>query len=200
MAFNSKGEVANAKIDKRKNARINRQMMQKAIGQLQDCDIVVRKGNDVISDMFCDMNLKDKSYSHCGIVQIENGRPYIYHSIGGEDNPDETLRRDSASFWCSPRQNMSFAILRYDLSDTQKQNLKKQVLVYYAQKKKFDMQFDLSSDDKLYCTEFVYKCLNSVLPDSQAIKPNEKFGRVYVATENITHSTASKWVCKVIYK
>ena len=66
----------------------NHHDVDSAISLLQSGDLVMRRGIDVTSFMLSQMNLKDKTYSHCGIVEIEYGYPFVYHSIGGEDNPN----------------------------------------------------------------------------------------------------------------
>src|SRR5205823_1030742 len=101
----------------------------------------------------------NKTYSHSGIVVIEDGKPYVYHSIGGEDNPDAVLRRDPASFFFSPLNNFGFGIARYDMADSTIGKLKGIVKQYYKEKIKFDLDFDLKTDDRLYCAEFVYKAV-----------------------------------------
>jgi hypothetical protein len=186
-------------IEERAHNPINLHMIDSGIHLLQEGDIVLRTGNDITSTMFCKMNLKDKTYSHCGVVMIENGYPFVYHSIGGEDNPNETLRRDSASFWFSPLHNTGFGILRFGFTTLQTDSLKSIVLSYYASKKKFDLDFDLKDDNKLYCTEMVYKSLNYAI-DSNFIPTTKWIGKEYVATDNFTHHPKAHLICQVRYK
>ena len=167
---------------------------------LQQGDIVVRTGNDITSAMFCKMNRNDKTFSHCGIVIMEHGYPFIYHSIGGEDNPDETLRRDSASFWFSPRHNLGFGILRYSYTTAQLDSLKSIVMRYHTAKKKFDMDFNLRDDNRLYCAEFVYNSLNYAMADSSFIKTSNWMRKEYVAIDNFTHHPKAHLICQVRYK
>lgn len=167
---------------------------------LQQGDIVVRTGNDFTSTMFCKMNQTDKTYSHCGIVMLENGYPYVYHSIGGEDNPNEVLRRDSASFWFSPAHNTGFGILRFSFTQPQADSLKQITLRYYHARKKFDMDFDLKDDNKLYCAELVYKAMNYAMNDTAFIQPSYWMGKEYVAVDNITLNSHAHLICQVKYK
>lgn len=178
----------------------NIRMIDSGIHMLQQGDIVVRTGNDITSTMFLKMNQTDKTYSHCGIVMMENGYPFIYHSIGGEDNPNETLRRDSASFWLSPWHNMGFGILRFNFTAVQADSLKHIVLQYYTAKKKFDLDFDLKDDSKLYCAEFVYNALNYATADAAFIKTTRWMGKEYVAIDNFTLNSNAHLICQVRYK
>lgn len=166
---------------------------------LQNGDIVVRTGNDMTSEMFREANRKDKTYSHCGIVLVEDGKPYIYHSIGGEDNPDEVLRRDNIQAWASPLHNSGIGILRYHFTPAQVDSLVRITRSYYSQHKKFDMQFDISNDDELYCAELLYQAINKSLGKA-VIQPTKWMGYTYVAVDDITHNNYCEWICQVRYK
>jgi len=116
---------------------------------------------------------------------VENGYPFVYHSIGGEDNPDERLRRDSAHFFFSPAHNLSLAIVKYDLDKDRACKLEQQVREYYALRPKFDMKFDLRSDDRLYCAEFVYKAFNKATNDTTYVKTTTALGCRYVGIDDL---------------
>ncbi len=137
------------------------------------------------SYLLSQMNRKNKAYSHCGIVMIENGYPFVYHSIGGEDNPDERLRRDSASFFFSPKHNTSIAIMHYDYSDDRIAALRQIVSRYYKEKPKFDMKFDLKTDDRIYCAEFIYKAVNKAMNDTSYIKTTSFLGYTFVGIDDL---------------
>ncbi|HRO41900.1 MAG TPA: YiiX/YebB-like N1pC/P60 family cysteine hydrolase [Flavipsychrobacter sp.] len=163
-------------------------------------DIVLRTGADVTSYMFSQMNEHDKTYSHCGIVIIEKGYPFVYHSIGGEDNPDQILKRDSANFWFSPANNLGYGIVRYNLDSTTLHSLVKITLQFFKEKRRFDMDFDLRTDDKLYCAEFLYKALNEAVADSLFIKPSKMFGYTFVGVDNLFLNSHATFICQVRYK
>lgn len=184
---------------KKYNNTWNCKAIDSSISLLKDGDLVIRTGRDITSQMFRRFNQKEQTYSHCGIVLVENGYPFIYHSIGGEDNPDAMLRRDSACFWFSPANNLGLGVGRFDISHQQVDDLKKIVRQYYKERKKFDMQFDLGSNDRLYCAEFVYKALNSVAGDGY-IKPSSVCGVLFVAIDNLYMNEHTKLVCQVRYK
>ena len=90
---------------------------------------------------------------------IEHDSLFVYHSIGGEWNPDQKLRRDPFELFCNPFENRGFGIFRYNLSPIENTHLINIVQEFYARGIMFDMQFDLASDDRMYCTEFVYKAV-----------------------------------------
>ena len=178
----------------------NRHKIDSAVSIVQDGDIVVRTGNDMTSYMFCRANLTHKTYSHCGVVAIENGYPFVYHAIGGEDNPNEALRKDSLQFWLSPAHNTGFGIRRFALSPAQKDMLLAVVRRYYYLRTKFDLKFDLHDDSRLYCGELVYRALNKAMNDTALIKPTRSMGYTYIAIDNITCTPHAAWVWQVRYK
>ena len=163
----------------------NDHLVDTAVSMLRSGYLVLRMGIGADSRLLARFNQKNKSYSHCGIVMIEGGKPWVYHAIGGEDNPDERLRRDPAQLFFSPKHNSALAVVRYDLDDHQLRELRKVVIGYYAQKPRFDLKFDLTTDDKLYCAEFVYKALNKATGDSGYIHPTSAAGITYVGTDDL---------------
>lgn len=163
----------------------NKHLADTAISLLRSGYVVLRMGLGADSRLLAQFSRKDKSYSHCGIVMIEKGQPYVYHSIGGEDNPDARLRRDPASVFFSPLHNTALAIVKYDLDDERVGELRKVVNTYYQQRPKFDMKFDLASDDKLYCAEFVYKAVNKAADDTAYIRTTSAAGIRFVGIDDL---------------
>ena len=180
--------------------RSNRKIVDTAVSLLRSGYVVLRMGLGADSRILAQMNQKDKSYSHCGIVMIENGRAFVYHSIGGEDNPDERLRRDPAQLFFSPAHNTALAIVKYDLGDQQLDELKKIVQRYYRSRPKFDMKFDLATDDALYCAEFVYKALNTAAHDTAYIKTTTVAGYRFVGIDDLFVNTHAHLVWQAVFK
>lgn len=126
---------------------------------LKEGDLVVRLNQDPTSQFIKNFNRRDKSYSHAGIVLYENGYPYIYHVVNGEENPDEKLRKDSLSRFCNPRKNIAFGIFRYEMKASEIKNLKNLIHKWYAKGVQFDPAFNLKTDDRMYCSEMIRKAL-----------------------------------------
>jgi hypothetical protein len=129
---------------------------------LKEGDLVVRLNQDPTSQFIKNFNRHDKSYSHAGIVLFENGYPYIFHVINGEENPDEKLRRDSLSRFCNPRKNIAYGIFRYKMEAREMKSLKDLIHKWYLKGVRFDPIFNLKTDDKMYCSEMICKALARV--------------------------------------
>ena len=120
-------------------------------------DLIVRTGNDFTSESLRSLNQKDQTYSHCGIASIENDSLFVYHAIGGEFNPDQKIRKDPFKDFATPYSNRGIGIYRFEISPTTISNCMQIAKKLYKMGVMFDMKFDLETDERLYCAEFVYK-------------------------------------------
>ena len=185
---------------RRETDKFNSHATDSAIALLHTGDVVLRMGIGADSYLLSELSHRDKRFSHCGIVVIEDGKPWVYHSIGGEDNPDERLRRDPASFFFSPLHNTAISIVRYDNSKEQAERLTGIVKEYYAARPKFDMKFDLATDDKLYCSEFVYKAFNKAMKDTGYFTTTKGFRGRYVAIDDLYINPHAAMVFQIKFK
>jgi len=148
--------------------------MSAEIDSLKECvqngDIITRTGNDFTSENLRMMNIRDKTYSHCGIAFVENHSTFVYHAIGGDFNPNQALKKESFETFVNPQENRGFGIYRFNQTEKENKQLKWLCDEFYQIKLSFDMDFDLKTDDKMYCAEFVGKSLE--LASDQNLKIN----------------------------
>ncbi|MDQ6756725.1 MAG: hypothetical protein M3004_07295 [Bacteroidota bacterium] len=128
---------------------------------IQHGDLILRTGNDFTSESLRQLSSTDKTYSHCGIASIENDSVFVYHSLGGEWNPDEKLRRDPLELFCNPIENRGFGIFTFNFNIQQKHGLDSVIRSWYNKGLMFDMDFNLKTDDRMYCAEFVSKAIET---------------------------------------
>ncbi len=190
----------NLKAPRQAAMQWNYHEIDSSVHLLQNGDLVLRTGADATSYMLRQMNLTNKTYSHCGIVMIENGYPFVYHSIGGEDNPDEKLRRDSASFFFNPVTNERLGIARLDITAPQILQLHEVVKRYYKMAIPFDLDFDLATNDKFYCAEFVYKSIREATSDTGYFSRTQLLTRNYVGVDNLYDKRHAKIICDIRFK
>ncbi|MEO9013441.1 MAG: YiiX/YebB-like N1pC/P60 family cysteine hydrolase [Ginsengibacter sp.] len=165
---------------------------------VQSGDLILRTGKDFTSDVMRRVSKTDTTYSHCGIAVWENDSLFVYHALGGEWNPDEKIRRDPFALFCNPFENRGIGIYRFDLGNSTKLKFIKEAQ-RYAATVLFDNHFDLSSDDRMYCAEYVYKCLEKATGDSSLI-PTSSFKQIkYVAIDNLFINQIAKEVKRVKY-
>ena len=120
-------------------------------------DLIVRTGNDFTSESLRSLNQRNQDFSHCGIASIEHDSLFVYHSLGGEWNPDQKIRRDPIEVFAEPYSNRGVGLFRYDITNEDITKLLATVWKHYQDGIMFDMKFDLVSDDRMYCAEFVCK-------------------------------------------
>lgn len=120
-------------------------------------DLVVRTGNDFTSESLRSLNQRDQTYSHCGIASVEHDTIFVYHALGGEWNPDQKLRKDFFTAFAEPYSNRGIGIYRYGLSKAETDSILTTVKNLYHAGVMFDMKFNLQTNDRMYCAEFVYK-------------------------------------------
>lgn len=178
----------------------NKHAIDTAIALLKDGYVVLRMGNSTQSRMLANINKQDQRFSHCGVVLVEGGYPYVYHSIGGEDNPDARLRRDSASHFFSATSNSALGIVKYDFMTATVDTLRAIVHAMYQLEPRFDTHFDLNTTDELYCTEFVRSVLQTATGDTSYIPTSVAMGRRYVGTDNLYLNKHAAFVWQVKFK
>lgn len=144
-----------------RNAIIKRAYVQidKAKKNIQTGDLITRTGNDFTSESLRKLNQRDQTYSHCGIASIEHDSIFVYHALGGDFNPDQLLKREAIENFAEPYSNKGIGIFRFNLEDSIKQKIAKVAGDYFISQVMFDMDFDLRTDDRMYCAEFVYKTI-----------------------------------------
>lgn len=167
-----------------KNNKATRSI-EKAKDLVRQGDLIVRTGNDFTSECLQQLSLTDKTYSHCGIASIENDSIFVYHTMGGEWNPDQKVRRDRIELFCNPLENRGFGIFSFDLDKKQKSHLDSIVRSWYKKGIMFDMKFDLATNDRLYCAEFVSKAVEKATENKIAFTSNRINGFEYLAVDNL---------------
>lgn len=162
-------------------------------------DIVTRLGTDITSEMLRQMNQVDKRFSHIGIASIESDTTFIYHAIGGEFNPDLRIKREPLYSFLHAADNKGAGIYRLQVSVANAPAIALKAKGIYNTGIPFDMAFDYQTEDRLYCAEFVAKCIGRSLKDSSwlAFSTAGKFS--YVAVDNITNSKILQPVFQKFY-
>ena len=129
----------------------------------QTGDLIFRNGNDEVSRAARSFNRKDTSYSHCGVILVENDSIWVYHALGGTYNPSQKLMRQPIEEFADPNENNSIGLYRYRLNANELQKLTDVVHTYHRMGLKFDIFFNFQSDNAMYCSEFVFKSLNKAV-------------------------------------
>lgn len=121
-------------------------------------DLVTRLGDEIISQQVIRMNEKDQSFSHAGIVIEQNGVKKVYHIMPNLPGMD-TVCKDPIDSFIKPETNIRCGLFRYQLTQTEKEEITKIITAYQHSNIHFDPVYDLATEDKLYCSEMISKAL-----------------------------------------
>ncbi len=164
-------------------ADFEKRILPEAIACIQSGDLVTRYGNDLTSFLLVNMNPVDKSFSHCGVASIEKDTVFIYHAIGGEFNPDQKLKRETLFSFAHPADNKALGIFKPELQAGALPLLLQHVKKEFAAGLRFDMDFDLQTDDRQYCSEFAAKSYGLVWEGLSWVKITEQAGRRFIPVD-----------------
>lgn len=172
-----------------------------ALALARNGDIVLRCGKDELSKLFSRLNARDQQYSHCGILCRTDSGLYVTHIIGGNDNPGGYIRYEPVQSFIRPEQHTRWALVRYDLDSMVQERFLYNMHLALKQHTRFDPAFDLATDDRMYCSELVYKLLLRATADPAYLSPTiSSSGKKYIAIDNLFDNTHSTTVCAISYK
>jgi hypothetical protein len=177
----------------------NYSRIDSALSIVKDGDLIVRSGKDAISNLFKKANTKNKTYSHAGIVFIENGTPIVYNFAATADQPSAPIRRDSLQYFINPNDNLGYAVYRYQVSNSVITKMRDISINYYKEQYTFDPRFDLQTDTALYCTEYIYKLMNAATGNTKFFNTTHAGNFNYVAVDNLFSNNKAKLVCRITY-
>lgn len=123
--------------------------------------LVCRLGNGFFSDYFRKYASKEKRFSHIGIISIENGEYFVYHTEASELTGVGFVKKESLISFLDGIKIYEFFEMKY--SERTKSKILENVYNYYIHKTPFDLSFDSSNDSELYCTELIATSINNAL-------------------------------------
>lgn len=152
---------------------------------LKDGDLVLRHSKGFVSDAILTFQTESPEYSHSGIVRKVDGETFVYHSTGGEENVSQKMKRDPIAIYCHPAATYKFGVFRWDLAEEQRAEFVDIIDRWYDAGMEFDLDFDMTTDDKMYCSEMIYKALVQVTGDPDYIKLSTVIDKPYVAIDRM---------------
>lgn len=181
--------------------RVNHEEMDSISVLIQSGDIILRAGKDELSQLFKRLNTHNQTYSHCGMALADSSGVSVIHLIGSVNNPSGKIIKEPLMSFVQAESNSSWAIIRYDLDSISKQNFILAIRRFMDKPIVFDHQFDLATDDKMYCSEMLYKALLIAAKDSSLIPLTlTKTGKKYVAIDNLFEHKHCKTIGEIAYK
>ncbi len=129
--------------------------------QVRNGDVILRSGVGLWSELFRSRNLKDKRFSHVGIVwERDDGSYSVIHAEGNDINGQGTVSVITLEKFVQESQCIGISRLHCGNPD---------LLVQGALKylhRPFDWQFNSDDHQAIYCTELVVLALAEAVPEA----------------------------------
>lgn len=167
---------------------------------IQSGDMITRTGNDFTSESLRSLNQRNQTYSHCGIALVEDDSVFVFHALGGEFNPDQKLLKEPLRVFADPIYNRGIGIYRFNINPQQTQAVLNKVLEWYAQPITFDMQFDLESEEKMYCAEFVVKSYQKGTGNALKFPVSKINNFLFFGVDDLFLHPSCKPIGQIVYK
>jgi len=131
--------------------------------------LILRLGNGYFSNIFRRVSSKEKRYSHSGILHRVDDRYKVYHIEANEFTGKGIVKDEPLESFIG--HSREWALYAINAPDPMKAEIVRQARIFYESGIPFDLDFDLASDDKLYCSELVAKSINNAFGE-ELITPN----------------------------
>lgn len=192
LVFVAAGLVSTSSITKRvveRDCRLQQlssiDTSQKVTFSLREGDIVLRRGKSMISQLLRRTSLHDQTFSHAGMVYFEDGRWKVLHAIGGQGSSIDGVCSEDWSQFCAAQQTDTIAVFRLTDDSRMAHQFVTTAIALGEQCSGFDTDFDLSTDNKLYCTELIQKAVFRASKGSISLPLTTISGVTYISCENI---------------
>ncbi|MCU0387064.1 MAG: hypothetical protein MUE71_00475 [Chitinophagaceae bacterium] len=161
--------------------------------------IITRMGKDITSLLMSKLNPEDSSFSHCGVISFEHDSAFVYHCIGGEWNPDQKMKREWLFHFLHPADSKRTGLFDLKIPDSTKMAMIHQVRRWHREGLQFDMDFNLQTNDKMYCTEMVAKALQFASGNKELITPLTIDSVKFIPVDRIIQRKNSKEILRMEY-
>ncbi len=165
-------------------------------------DLIVRAGNDQLSELFKKLNTIEKKYSHCGVLIKKDNNYYVAHIIAGLKHRHHRILLEKWEDFVQEKNNNAWAVYRYALDTQFIKKMTDTLLVWKSSRNiAFDADFDLISNDKMYCSELVYKALLAAGAKVDFIQQSStRQAKKYIAIDNLYKHKYCNLICEMRYK
>ena len=122
-------------------------------------DLLVRLTDDFVSAQVRLINEKEKLYSHAGLLFKNTNDDWVVYNISPDENGGDTLKYTPLNTFIDPSKNISCALYRYNLQPGEAGKLKNTLDLYKNNGLVFDWDYDLQTNQKMYCAEMIASAL-----------------------------------------
>lgn len=122
---------------------------------LRTGDIVMRRGEGMVSDGIAKILAEPFDITHCGVVLEEQGKLYVVHALQDKDRDIDGIIAQGLDQFVAESRLGSIIVVRYKTNEDHTPNLVKRIHYYLKQDIPFDLGFDAADPSAFYCSELV---------------------------------------------
>ncbi|QPH41504.1 YiiX/YebB-like N1pC/P60 family cysteine hydrolase [Pedobacter endophyticus] len=139
-----------------------------ACNNFKSGDIICRLGNGFFSEYFKNMSPGEKKYSHVGVICKDGSNIDVIHTEASELTGVGFVKKESMETFL--KEIEVWGVYRLKANEEIQLAITQWAKAYLAKKTPFDLNFNSSNDNELYCTELVANCINKSF-GNRVIKP-----------------------------
>lgn len=125
----------------------------KDASRIQTGDLVFRRGRDIDSHVVLEADTAGQ-YSHVGLAWLQNGRVFILHALPDENGTKNGVVVEPLEIFSLESKASGIGVYRIHASSETLNNIVMYALSFKG--RPFDTSFDISNQDRFYCTELVW--------------------------------------------
>ena len=129
---------------------------------LQTGDIVLRQGKGIVSGWFTRMSQHDPCFSHAGIILRRGGSVRVISCTQDCIKPG-IIAQETGEFLTTAT-TAKFGVFRMSFSQEERRLLGEMLEHDILHPLPFDSKFELGTDSAYYCTEYIFRRMNSITP------------------------------------
>lgn len=141
---------------------------------------------ELIGDRF---NLYNKDLTHIGLGLVTNDTLYIYNVSSDKKDNNSSLIIEEVSDFKNVNDIFYMGIWEYKCNGKIIKKIKNEIKKLKTQQISFDRKFNLSDDNQLYCSEFVYKITSLIkeLNFKPSVKELNKIEQQFLGVKSLTY-------------
>ncbi len=130
---------------------------------LQEGDIILRRGDGLISSMINNLNHADYQITHCAFLTKRKEKWHVIHTVSSSLSDEDGVQIETLDKFTSHSIKNTILVLRFQADSLTRSSFIDKANVYLEQHVPFDNHFNILDTTQFYCTELIYRVFLDVL-------------------------------------
>ncbi|CAN5340324.1 YiiX/YebB-like N1pC/P60 family cysteine hydrolase [soil metagenome] len=118
-------------------------------------DIIMRRGDGMVSDKIATMLQEPFDVTHCGLILYEKDKLWVVHTLQDKQRDLDGIFAQDLDQFVSESRPGSIIVVRYVTPEDKSAQLIERMHYYMKQNIPFDLGFDAADPSKFYCNELL---------------------------------------------